>query len=143
MLFRLYQGIHKRIPGDRAYALLIDKEARKVVLVQNWLNDGRWTFPGGGAKRNEAPQRACRREVKEEINLTLQVSRLDLIHVVTLPNSQRRLVFYRYFTSQCQLRYRWLELIDAQWCTWTDNQMISKLPPESRAALQKALADLH
>ena len=43
----------------------------QVLLIRNTYGRGRWTVPGGGLKPGETPEEAVRREVAEEVGLTL------------------------------------------------------------------------
>ena len=43
----------------------------KLLLIRNTYGDMKWTFPGGGIKRDESPELAVQREVKEEVGITL------------------------------------------------------------------------
>lgn len=54
--------IHK---GDR---ILITRRKEEGHL------GGLWEFPGGKVRRGEAPQEACKREISEEVNLTVTVT---------------------------------------------------------------------
>jgi 8-oxo-dGTP diphosphatase len=53
----------------RAYVLIVRKG--KLLLVRN--RRGRWTLPGGRAKRDEKLRRAVKREVKEETGLAVRL----------------------------------------------------------------------
>ncbi|MBU1866369.1 MAG: NUDIX domain-containing protein [Actinobacteria bacterium] len=53
----------------RAYALITRKG--KVLLVKN--RRGRWTLPGGRAQGNESLRAAAKREVKEEMGITIEL----------------------------------------------------------------------
>src|SRR3990167_9683755 len=47
-----------------ARVILIDD--RRVLLVSHWYAPWTWTLPGGGVNKNETPEAAAIREVKEE-----------------------------------------------------------------------------
>lgn len=51
----------------------------KVLLVQNWLGSGKWSFPGGGVHLGEESKSGACREVLEEIGLELTPSDLKLL----------------------------------------------------------------
>jgi 8-oxo-dGTP diphosphatase len=60
------------LPVDmrRAYALISNGNGR-VLLVRN--GSGKWTLPGGKAKKGESLRAAVKREVKEETGLKVKV----------------------------------------------------------------------
>jgi 8-oxo-dGTP pyrophosphatase MutT (NUDIX family) len=43
----------------------------KWLMIRNTYGRGHWTFPGGAVERGEAPDAAARREVSEEVGITL------------------------------------------------------------------------
>ena len=51
----------------------------KVLLVDNWLGSGKWSFPGGGVHRSEESKVGACREVFEEIGLMLLPVQLKLL----------------------------------------------------------------
>jgi len=62
-----------------AAAALLDREGR-VLITQRPLHKqlgGLWEFPGGKVEPGEAPETALIRELKEELDLTLQEDALD------------------------------------------------------------------
>ena len=72
-----------------AYAVVVDDEGR--ILLAHW-NEGRraaWTMPGGGLEPGEDPERAARREVKEETGYKVEIEELLGIHSRVIPVSRR------------------------------------------------------
>ena len=51
----------------RVYALII--KDNKVLMIKNWLGDGKWALPGGGVGKHEGAEEALKRELKEELNI--------------------------------------------------------------------------
>ena len=52
-----------------AKALILDDTREKFLVVQE--EDGRWELPGGGIDHGELPTDALRREINEEMSLTV------------------------------------------------------------------------
>lgn len=72
-----------------AYAVIVDDEDR--VLLAHW-NEGRrgaWTMPGGGLEPGEDPERAARREVREETGYKAVIDELLGIHSRVIPPGRR------------------------------------------------------
>ena len=72
-----------------AYGIIIDKDDR--MLLAHW-NEGRraaWTLPGGGLEPGEDPEKAVRREVREETGYHVVVDELLGIHSRVIPASRR------------------------------------------------------
>ncbi|MET0296770.1 MAG: NUDIX hydrolase [Microbacterium sp.] len=72
-----------------AYAIIVDADDR--ILLAHWI-DGRraaWTLPGGGLEPGEDPEKAVRREVKEETGYRVVVDELLGIHSRVIPSGQR------------------------------------------------------
>ena len=61
-------------------AIIIDNG--KVFATQRGYGDfkGGWEFPGGKVEENETPQDALKREIMEELNVTVEVH--ELLHTV-------------------------------------------------------------
>ncbi|GAB2848537.1 NUDIX hydrolase [Microbacterium insulae] len=72
-----------------AYAVIIDDQTR--LLLAHW-NEGRraaWTMPGGGLEPGEDPERAARREVREETGYKVEIDELLGIHSRVIPPGRR------------------------------------------------------
>lgn len=72
-----------------AYAIIVGDDDR--VLLAHWVEGRRaaWTLPGGGLEPGEDPEKAVRREVKEETGYRVVVDELLGIHSRVIPASQR------------------------------------------------------
>ncbi|MDN3495069.1 NUDIX hydrolase [Planococcus sp. APC 4015] len=72
-----------------AYAIIVDDDDR--LLLAHWIEGRRnaWTLPGGGLEPGEDPEKAVRREVKEETGYRVAVDELLGIHSRVIPASRR------------------------------------------------------
>lgn len=71
-LLRIYWFIFR--PQIYGVKCLIEFEG-SILMIRNTYGDMRWTFPGGGFKRNESPEMAAAREVLEEVGISLTTLR--------------------------------------------------------------------
>jgi len=78
-------------PRVAAGALIRDAQGR-VLLVKPTYKDG-WDIPGGYVEPGESPAAACRRELKEELQIDLIVGRLLLVDWAPAPNEGDKLLF--------------------------------------------------
>lgn len=51
---------------------VIVEQNEKYLFVRHGYGSKRWTFPGGGIKKNETPADAVRREAREEVRIELK-----------------------------------------------------------------------
>ena len=67
-LARLYCLILK---PNRAGVKIIIKNNNEILLLKRTYGKKAWTLPGGGISKNETPEDAVRRELKEEVGINL------------------------------------------------------------------------
>lgn len=72
-----------------AYAVIVDDDGR--ILLSRWIEGRRpaWTMPGGGLEPGESPERAVRREVREETGYKVEPGQLLGIHSRVIPPGRR------------------------------------------------------
>ncbi|MFC4591612.1 NUDIX domain-containing protein [Sphaerisporangium corydalis] len=73
-----YEKINKTVAA--AGALITDPAGRVLLVKPNYRDH--WGWPGGHVDEGETPERACAREVTEELGLRLRVGRLLGVHWV-------------------------------------------------------------
>lgn len=64
-------------PRVAAGALFFDEDGN-VLLVKPTYKEG-WDIPGGYVEPGESPRAACRREIREELALDLEIGRLLVV----------------------------------------------------------------
>ncbi|MDX1690726.1 MAG: NUDIX hydrolase [Acidimicrobiia bacterium] len=120
--------------GRRAYAVITKKG--KVLVVKN--EKGRWTLPGGRAKRGEALRDAVRREVEEETGLDVKLGRrLSGRHIRIHGDDCGGCVVYRAVAKKGKPKPR-SEIVEVAWADPDD--VPSMLPAFRRKRVRKMLA---
>ena len=96
-------GVLIRADGD---FLLTSRPAGKVY-------DGYWEFPGGKLEAGETVEQALRRELHEEIGITIDAVHPWKVELVDYPHALVRLNFCKVFHWQGELHMR-----EGQLCAW-------------------------
>lgn len=91
------------------------------------FKDG-WEFPGGKMERNETPQQALRREIKEELDTDIEVK--DLIDTIDYDYPTFHLTMHCFWCTVKSGKLELLEHEDAKWLTKEELQSVDWLPAD-------------
>jgi 8-oxo-dGTP diphosphatase len=129
-LIRVYWFLfHPRTYGARCILVWEDH----ILLIRQTYGDVLWTLPGGGLHGSETPEAAVRREVEEEVGVTLsrvrylgqfvstQTSNVDTVYVFTAPAPSQAYTIDR------------REILEARWFT---REALPPVSGKTRTALQ-------
>ena len=72
IVFKFHQILFRQ---SRARVIVLN-EQQEVLLIKNALHPQKWTLPGGGIDKNESASAAAKREVYEELGITLEDSQM-------------------------------------------------------------------
>ncbi len=89
---------------------------------------GKWEFPGGKIEEGETPQGALKREIKEELNVLIDVS--ELIDTIEYDYPDFHLSMNCYW---CEIKSGTIELIEAEsakWLTKEELYLVDWLPAD-------------
>jgi len=103
--------------GSRRTRVIVVYEG-KILLVKQWLGDGRWCLPGGGRHRRETAMAGAVRELREETGIEIDETQLVSLGD-NLYSSQGLSFMFDLFmvqlTTPPQVLKRPLELVDVRW----------------------------
>ncbi len=88
-----------RRPVDVAVGVLIDAEGRFLLTSrpEGKVYAGYWEFPGGKLEAGETVEQALRRELHEELGITIAAAEPWQIELVDYPHARVRLHFCKVF----------------------------------------------
>lgn len=75
--------------------IIIDNN--KILIAQRGANEklaGKWEFPGGKIELDETPQECLKREIKEELEVDIEVGDYLGESIYTYPNGEIKLIAY-------------------------------------------------
>ena len=114
-LLRLYwRALRPEVLGVRC---LVEHEGR-VLLIRNPYGPMKWDLPGGGVRRGEGPEQAARREVLEEVGVTLQGLRLLGRYTGTEYYDRDTVVCFYGRAASGEIKPRRAEVYDEGWFEW-------------------------
>jgi len=104
-----------RRPVDVAVGVLIDAEGRFLLTSrpEGKVYAGYWEFPGGKLEAGETVEQALRRELQEELGITIGPALPWQVEMVDYPHALVRLHFCKVFDWQGEFQMR-----EAQQMAW-------------------------
>jgi len=107
----------ERVPVDVAVGVLIDADGRFLLTSRpdGKVYAGYWEFPGGKLEAGETVEAALRRELHEEIGITIGPVQPWKVEIVDYPHARVRLHFCKVFDWQGEFEMR-----EAQAMAWQD-----------------------
>jgi 8-oxo-dGTP diphosphatase len=96
------EGAADRQPVDVAVGVLIDADGRFLLTSRpdGKVYAGYWEFPGGKFEPGETVEQALRRELHEELGITIAAARPWQQEIVDYPHARVRLHFCKVFDWQ-------------------------------------------
>lgn len=94
--------VTERTPVDVAVGVLIDAEGRFLLTTRppGKVYAGHWEFPGGKVEPGESIEQALRRELHEELGITIGPARPWQVELMDYPHARVRLHFCKVFDWQ-------------------------------------------
>jgi len=112
----------KPVPQYRAAIGVVSNKGKVLITKrkESGLLGGLWEFPGGKIQEGETAQQACIREIKEEVNLKIEV--LEYLTQVKHAYTHFKIVLdvfqCRYLSGKVKLNgavdYRWIKLSEIE-----------------------------
>ena len=119
-----------------AGAVITDESGRVLLLKHVYRPGSGWGIPGGFIEKNEQPEEALRRELREEVDLELEA--VELAFVRTLRKFGQIEIIFR-CRPQGQLGRRSGEIKRAEW--FARDTLPPELPKDQRELIGRALND--
>lgn len=119
---------HSRINKRRVVGVfVVIKKNNKILFVlrRNMPYINKWSLPGGKIKKNETLMKAAIREVSEETNLDVQLTRL--CGFVDFKNDVQSVIDYRAYIFECiPITHELKPSSDAKMVQWIGKKDFSK-----------------
>ncbi len=113
----------------RVVAAVIKNENKIFATARGYGEfKGQWEFPGGKIKAGETPQEALVREIKEELETTIQVG--DLIDTIEHDYPTFHLSMYCYWCDIVEGELKLLEAESARWLSKEELYDVKWLPAD-------------
>lgn len=99
---------HERTPVEVAVGVLIDQDGQFLLTSrpEGKVYAGYWEFPGGKLEAGETVEQALRRELQEELGITIAAALPWKVEVMDYPHARVRLHFCKVFDWSGELQMR-------------------------------------
>ena len=113
----------------RVVAAVIKNENKIFATARGYGEfKGQWEFPGGKIEAGETPQEALVREIKEELETTIQVG--DLVHTIEYDYPTFHLSMDCYWCDVVEGELKLLEAESARWLSKEELYDVKWLPAD-------------
>ena len=98
----------ERVPVEVAVGVLIDRDGRFLLTSrpQGKVYEGYWEFPGGKLETGETVEQALRRELQEELGITIGSAMPWKTEIFDYPHARVRLHFCKVFDWSGEMQMR-------------------------------------
>ena len=116
-------------------AIILDRDDR-ILLAQRQpdakAEASKWEFPGGKVEAFEHPEDALRREIKEELDLEIQIESIFDVssHVFAIAGGRRHIVLLCYMCRVNETEFKLLDAADARWIDSDDLDQFDFAAPD-------------
>ncbi|HSX29597.1 MAG TPA: NUDIX hydrolase [Candidatus Saccharimonadales bacterium] len=96
---------------------VIVQRGDEILMVKQWVGDGRWQLPGGGMHKGELPVAAAARELHEETGIVAPQDQLIPLGQSRQKSHATSFVIHVFKTQwhETTLRLQRIEIIEAAW----------------------------
>ncbi|MCD6376423.1 MAG: 8-oxo-dGTP diphosphatase MutT [Caldisericaceae bacterium] len=126
-------------PKINVVAAVIVNQHNRILITQRPPDShlsGYWEFPGGKIDEDERPEQALKREIKEELNVEVEILRLLWQQDFEYPQKKIQISFYhcRLLSDEGQIKP--LEVADFRWIFVAEFPQFN-FPPADAAFIKK------
>jgi 8-oxo-dGTP diphosphatase len=116
------EAVQERVPVDVAVGVLVERDAQghegRFLLTSRPAGKvyaGHWEFPGGKLEAGETVEQALRRELHEELGITIVAAHPWKVELMDYPHARVRLHFCKVYEWQGEFEMR-----ERQQMAWAD-----------------------
>ena len=129
LLKRIYWFIFR--PRTKGVKCILENNG-KILMIRRTYGTDKWVFPGGAIKANETIENAVRREIQEDLDITLDQLRSLGSFTQTIHHRQETLHCFAGTISSNSLR---LDKEKIQEVRWFDISELPELTPVSNSVI--------
>src|SRR5476649_663369 len=114
-----WPALYLYLKGSQRTRIVV-KAGDKVLVVKDWLGDGKWKLPGGGVHKGEYILNSARRELFEETGIKVKIEQMESLGTVEAKGHGTTVmlhVFQLNLPRLVDVKKQKLEIIEADWKT--------------------------
>lgn len=107
--------VYYRLVPERTRVVLV--YGGKILVVKQWIGDGRWSLPGGGLHKGEDAAEGAVRETAEETGIGLRPDRLWPLGKAVGRQRGQKFEYHMFAAavSSPKVRAQWYEVAELAW----------------------------